>query len=249
MESTDSGCVILTRMTLKSFSSITYLISTISDGNMSFMIGDPKEALENRKKFAKKNNIDPNKIISVNQVHGNKVLLVTQEDTNKEVDGDGMITNQKGIYLIKKLADCLSIAFYDPKNETIGLVHAGWLGLDKNIINNVIMQMKRTFRTHSENLLVQFSPSIGPCHYGGPLSLRKSTDPKWRKYIAIDADENHGIDIWQFASDQLIEQGVLPENIFNPKICTFESKIYFSHRRSTKTGEPDSRFATILGIS
>ncbi|MBI3485601.1 peptidoglycan editing factor PgeF [Candidatus Daviesbacteria bacterium] len=215
---------------------------------MSFLTGDKNQALENRKKFARKNDFDENSIVSVNQIHGNKVLKVSNKDGGREIDADGMITNQKGIYLIKKLADCLSIAFYDPKNQAIGLIHAGWQGLDKDIINNVVLQMKRNFRSHSENLIVQFSPSIGPCHYGGPPQLRNTKDPKWKKYIAKDVDENYGIDLWQFAKDQLINLGVLEENIYNPKLCTFESKDYFSHRRSQKTNEPDFRFATMLGI-
>lgn len=215
---------------------------------MSFYTGNKEEALINRKKFAQKNKLDPQKIISVNQVHGNKVLKVCDKDSNQEIDADGMITNQKGIFLIKKIADCLAIAFYDPKNQAIGLIHAGWQGLDKDIINNVVLQMQRTFRVHPENLIVEFSPSIGPCHYGGPIKLRQSKDPKWQKYIAKDADENHGVDLWQFAKNQLIKLGVLEENIYNPKICTFEENKFFSHRRAQKNNEPDFRFAAILGI-
>lgn len=227
---------------------IFYTTTTISDGNMSLVTGDEKEALENRKKFAEKNNFDPNKIVSVNQIHSNKVLLVTEKNTDKEVDGDAMITNQKGIYLIKKIADCLSIAFYDPKNQAIGLAHAGWLGLDKAIIKKTILKMKKNFGTKPQDLIIQLSPSIGPCHYGGPPNLRNTKFKKWQKYIAKNADENHGLNLWKLAEDQLTESGVLKKNIYNPKICTFENKNYFSHRRSTQTGEPDYRFATILGI-
>ncbi len=56
------------------------------------------------------------------------------------------------------------------------------------------------------------------------------------------------MDIWKEAENQLIKTGILKENIDNPKICTYESKDYFSHRRAADQNQDDFRFVTILGL-
>lgn len=141
-------------------------------------------------------------------------------DTNANIRADGIITNKKGIYLVVKTADCIPIALYNHK--AIGLIHAGLKGLEKGIIKHAINKMKKHFQADPKDLEIKFGPSIGPCCY--------------KK------------DIWQMAENQLIENGVLKENIDNPRICTYENKNYFSNRRACDLKTEDGRFVTILGL-
>ncbi|MBI2011423.1 peptidoglycan editing factor PgeF [Candidatus Daviesbacteria bacterium] len=232
-------------MIFKNFSNLIYAVSTISDANMSFKTGPKEEVLANRQRFAQKIGIEPN-FISVHQVHGNKVLVVSNNDLGKsEKEADAIITKEPNIFLLIGSADCLAISFSDPKNKTIGLSHAGWRGLDKKIIKQTIFKMKQHFKTDPRDLIIEISPSIGPCHYGN-LSLKNKKS--WEKYFSKDADNSKGLDLWQAAKDQLTKEGVPDKNIANLKVCTFDNKNYFSNRRSNLTKEPDSRFATILGV-
>lgn len=234
-------------MILDQIPNVIFISSEISDGNMSLRTGPPNEALLNRKIFFKNIGIPEKSVAIVNQIHSTRVINTTKDYLKRSiVDADSLITNESGIYLMIKIADCLCLGLFDFRYKALGLTHIGRLGLDKKIIKKTILAMQKQFGTNPKDLIVQFSPSIGPCHYGGPPKLRQN--PKWRKYISKDADENHGVNLWKMAEDQLIENGVLKRNIFNPKVCTFESKEYFSHRRVAQTGEPDFRFATILGI-
>lgn len=196
-----------------------FVSSKVSDGNMSLNSEDPKEASENRRKFFKKFCIKD--VAEVSQIHNNNVVLV-HEVISSDTVADGMITSNKGIYLLLKVADCIPIGFYDLKNQAIGIVHAGWRGLEKGIIKNTIDLMKESFDTNVKDLLINFGPSIGPCCYR--------------------------MDLWKEAEDQLIDCGVLKKNIHNPRICTYESKDYFSHRRVVDQNLPDFRFVTILGL-
>lgn len=198
-----------------------FVSSKISDGNMSFEYGNLKlkEVLENRKKFLKKLGIK--NAFEVKQIHGNNVVIV-EDPLKPATAADGMITNKPGIFLMVKTADCIPIAFYDPKNKTVGLIHVGYKGLEKGIIKNTIKLLQKTFNTNPQVLEVKFGPSIGPCHYR--------------------------LDLWKEAENQLISFGVLQKNVDNPKICTYENKDYFSHRRAENNNLPDSRFVTILGL-
>lgn len=198
-----------------------FVSSKISDGNMSINYGNPKKALKNRKKFFKKLGINPENIVEVKQVHGNKVLLV-DNILDPNIEADGLITNKAGVILMMKVADCMAISFYDSTHQAIGLVHAGYKGLEKGIIKNAIYAMNKNFKTNPKDLIIHFGPSIGPCCYR--------------------------LDIWTKAEKQLEDSGVLKENINNPRICTYESKDYFSHRRSEDKNQRDFRFATILGL-
>lgn len=208
-------------MIFKKFPKIVFTSSKISDGNMSLLKGDSQKALENRKKFFKKIGIDIHSVVEVKQTHTNKIINVKKPFWRLR-EADGLITNKADIYLMIKAADCHQIAFYDPNNQAIALIHAGWRGLENGIIAKTIKKMSASFKTLAENLIVNFGPSIGPCCYR--------------------------MDIWKQAENQLLSLGILKENINNPKVCTFHTKKYFSHRRAEEKKEQDFRFITILGI-
>lgn len=204
-------------------SSLVFLTSTAEDGNMSFLRGEPKQVLKNRQKFLNKFNIDISFVIDTRQIHSNKIIKITKTSLGKSLpEADGLITNQPNVYLMIKAADCHQIAFYDPKNQAIALIHAGFKGLEKDIIKNTIKELEKNYKSQPKDLIVKFGPSVGPCHYR--------------------------MDLWKEAEDQLKSLGILPKNIDNPRICTYHNKEYFSHRRAEDKNQDDFRFATVIGV-
>lgn len=240
-------------MKITDFPKITYAFSNSGDGNMSAVKGDPSEAIENRKKFLSKLGININSAVIPSQTHSDKVYTVTLKDkgigaTEKStIKADCLITNQKGITLFLLTADCHTISLFDPTNNVIGLVHAGWIGLDKEIIPKAISRLTKEYNSNPKDLIALLSPSIGPCCYKGFESIKQINDLRWQPYI-FQEGKTFGLDLWRFAEDQLIESGIKKENIYNPQICTFHNNDYFSHRRAMQTNEPDYRFATVIGL-
>ncbi len=208
-------------MSFKDFPNIIFATSKISDGNMDLRFGDINQTLENRKRFFKTLGSNIDQVIELNQVHGNEIVYV-KDLTQNNLEADGLITNIPNLFLMIKAADCHQIGFYDLNNQAIGLIHAGWRGLEKGVIKNAVNKMAQKFGSNPKGLIVQFGPAIGPCCYR--------------------------VDIWQQAEDQLINASILKENIHNPKICTYENKDRFSHRKSADNGLEDLRFVTILGM-
>lgn len=198
-----------------------FAFSKVSDGNMDFRFGSREEVLKNRQKFFKKLDINSKEVAEVQQVHGTKVLAI-EKIPNPATEADGLITSKTNIYLMLKVADCMAVALFDPKNQVIALVHVGWQGLEKRIIENAVKKLINNFGSNSQDFLVQISPSIGPCCYR--------------------------INLWGKASEQLIKLGVLEKNINNPQICTYHTEDYFSHRRSEDKNLSEGRFVTILGF-
>lgn len=242
-------------MNLSQFPEIILATSKASDGNLSFAQGDKKEVLENRKKFLNSNQISLDNTTVMRVQHGIKVARAKKSDLGKGVFDlesalkvDALITNEPSINLFLSVADCLPISLYDTGNKAIGLIHAGWKGLDLGIINNIIKIMRTEFGTKPDTLAAYIGPSIGPCCYKNSPTFTQKSDPKWQPFIKQE-NGSFGLDLWSFAESQLKEAGVLAKNIENPKVCTYHSKEYFSHRKAEdKKFSHDYRFATVLGL-
>lgn len=232
-------------MIFSKYPQITYAVSTVQNGNISPRFGNKQKALSNRKKFLKKVKVSENSLIQPTQIHSNIVKKVTRN--NLDLNGDGLITNDKNLFLLIEQADCFAIALFDPNNEAIALIHAGRPGLSNGIIENAINLMKQEFNTNSADLLAQLSPSIGPCCYLLDGQTPQLFDPKWRKFVK-KRGQKYSFDLWQFAENNLLELGLAKENIENPRICTYHHPNYFSHREAVEKNEPEYRFATIFGL-
>lgn len=208
-------------------SKISIFTSTISDGNMSFVKGNKKQVIENRRNFLKLKKINSESVIFTQVSHGFEVASVSQQDWGRRVlseenvfQVDGLISKGRSVYLMLLTADCLPIVIFDSKKEVISLIHVSRINIQKIISET--MKKLNNLKLKPSDLEVNIGPSIGPCHYE--------------------------IDLWNIAEEELKKYGVLLKNIKNERICTFESREYFSHRRAVKTKENDFRFMTIVGL-
>ncbi len=104
-----------------------------------------------------------NCIAKANQIHGNTVLFAN--DGGHQGDGDALISNIPQIFLRIVTADCLPVFMYDPESKTVALVHAGWRGLKKEIINRTIEYLGTKAGVNPENLFVSIGPFIQECCY------------------------------------------------------------------------------------
>jgi len=101
--------------------------------------------------------------VTIRQVHGDKVLVVNKN--TKNLEGDAMITNKRGLMLVVKVADCVPIMLFDPVKNAIGIAHAGWRGTLKKIAGKTVFKMKKEFGTDPGNLIIGIGPCICVKHY------------------------------------------------------------------------------------
>ena len=100
-------------------------------------------------------------LATVRQVHSDKVLIADRAGYLGE--GDALITNQHGIMLTVRTADCLPILMADIRNRAIAAVHAGWRGTLLEIVPKTIEAMGRQFGSRAEDLVIAIGPGIGAC--------------------------------------------------------------------------------------
>ena len=88
---------------------------------------------DNYEKLYKAIGLDYDGFVKIShQAHSD--IIEEVERTNKEyTDIDGLITNNKGISLSLRFADCTPILFYDPIKNAIGNIHSGWRGTAQKI--------------------------------------------------------------------------------------------------------------------
>lgn len=237
------------------FSQYPKLIITLSekkDGPMKFS-GDllrDKIVTENRKKFLNKFGTDTDSIVSADLLHGRAVQIVNKKDRGKIIaKTDGLLTNQKNLFLTITVADCLPIFLYDFQKEIVGLIHAGWRSLAQNILASAIGELKRNFKSQPENILAGIGPGISQCHYqvGKEVLAEFKSLPS---EIFLQKDEKIFLNLKKIAEIQLLDSGLKKENIeINPECTYCLQEKYFSYRRdSLSSDQYIEAMLAIIGI-
>lgn len=187
---------------------------------------------ENRARFIKGFGIGEDDIIAAELVHSNTIYLATVGDRGAVIPGtDALITNVPGIFLSVTVADCPPVFLFDPKTNSIGLVHAGWRSLAKNIIPLTIQKMANQLECEPENILAGVGPSIGNCHF----EVKEDVLSKFTYFLPVALRQEDGrkyLDLKAIAKRQLETAGILPPHIAVSEACTFDlTEKYFSYRR------------------
>lgn len=170
-------------------------------------------------------------IVSMQQVHGDRVVRVTVKDSGKIISNcDALITNDPKISLRVRVADCLPISITDNKNNSFGLVHAGWRGLKSKIIEKTVYMMMREFFVKPKDLNIKIGPHICQEHF----EVKADVSSEFKDYpVAIlEKSDKIFLDLAKIAELQLIEVGVKKENIKVDQRCTFEDISLYSFRRN-----------------
>lgn len=167
-----------------------------------------------------------------NQVHRTDHALITPTSPHISPDVDILLTNDPNCPLAIQHADCQAALFYDPKNHAIATAHAGWRGQTLDIYKITISLMHKYFSSNPSDILVAISPSLGPEH-SEFLNYKTELPPHFHPY---QTKLNH-FNLWQIAKDQLLKEGILPNNLQIASICTKTHKEdFFSFRRERNTG-------------
>jgi len=119
-----------------------------------------KNVAHNLKIIIKKINPESKKIFLLNQTHSNKFHFIDKESKliSNKFNGDALITNKTGTLIAVLTADCAPILIHDKNNKMVAVIHAGWKGAFKGIIQNVIKFMLKNGCTPETMTAV-----IGPC--------------------------------------------------------------------------------------
>jgi polyphenol oxidase len=112
--------------------------------------------------------VQPDRFLSVWQVHSADVITVNGPWTGERPKADALVTSTPDLAISIATADCGPILFADARNRVIGAAHAGWQGAFKGILEATLSAMEalgaRRASTHVVigPMLSQQNYEVGP---------------------------------------------------------------------------------------
>lgn len=178
--------------------------------------------------------IGADRLVMLSQVHGADVVAITDPDRlpARTHPGDGLVTNQAGVAIAVRVADCVPLLIADRGTGAVAAVHAGWRGTAARIAVEAVATIGRVFGGRPSDLVVAIGPSIGVCCYevGSDLvdAFAKAGHERYlidRWFVATRARGSREtsqlrLDVAGANRDQLIFAGVPGEQIFVSGLCT-----------------------------
>jgi polyphenol oxidase len=100
------------------------------------------------------------------QTHGAGVAVVNQGTKGKVIPAvDALITWEKNLSLVIRVADCGPVWLHCGKTGGIGLVHSGRKGTEAGVVPATIHRMKEEFGSDPQEMLALLGPCIRPPDY------------------------------------------------------------------------------------
>lgn len=213
----------------KQFSEVKAILSEKKDGSMKVFLGGHEENMANRKRFFQKQDIDPERVVGAEIVHGAKVVIVSDTTQTMISGADTLITKVENIFLSVTVADCMPVFFYDPVAKIIGIAHVGWKGMLLDITEKTVEALKKC-GSKRENIYVE----IGPCIQKDHFEIQKKDEHLFSMYreCVLYRENKVFVDLPRIVRIQLKRKGLTPNHITQSSLCTFcEADTFFSFRR------------------
>jgi YfiH family protein len=217
--------------------------------NVGQLVGDEQTAVQaNHGLIFRTLGIKPMQVVTARQIHGAHTTCVGVMERGTMVPAtDSLISQTRGVSLLLRFADCLPLMLYDPVQQAIALVHAGWRGLLAGAVPNTVVALQRAFGCRPRDLIAGLGPAIGPCCYeiGSEVVARvEHVFGSRNELLSMHPDGSVHFDLPAAARWQLRREGV--QQIEDCALCTScTTDEFFSHRAEKgRTG----RFAAILAL-
>ena len=126
---------------------------------------DTADRVSGRSWVSRAAQVTPDRIAMLRQVHGAGVVQAPWEGFPQVVEGDALITSERGIALTVRVADCAPVALATADGGSIGLIHAGWRGVISGVVGSAVKELCLLAGSDPGNLRAAVGPTIGLCCY------------------------------------------------------------------------------------
>lgn len=213
--------------------------------NLGLDTGDQREnILFNYMEFTKALGIRYKNLVIPVQKHTTEIRIVSGEDRGQgmtreqnEEPADGLMTNEPGLGLCIRTADCVPVYLYDPENEAIALLHSGWRGTAGQISEKAVGMMQKEYGTDPGKLIACIGPSVCKDCYEVSEDLYSAfseaySEREMQDIFSEGKDASHfQLDLWKAISVTLQRAGVASENLHVTDLCTCHNpELLFSYR-------------------
>ncbi|MBO4372654.1 MAG: laccase domain-containing protein [Bacteroidales bacterium] len=201
-----------------------------------------EDCVVNRVKLALTFGLTPENFVFQTQAHTANYHIVTREDAGagfylKQTaiqDNDILITNQPGLCLITRSADCVPILMYAPKQKAIAAIHSGREGCRLGAAPKAAEILHKEFGAAYSDILVGIGPHI--CKNCYTVDKECADAYNSRQYYAPDIVQpaengQFTIDMKKTIISDLMHMGVPMSNIEQSNLCTkHHAPSFFSAR-------------------
>lgn len=120
-------------------------------------------------------------ILGLQQIHSNLLRLATATDAGRARPwkADGQLTDEPGILLAARTADCVPVLLADSRKRVVAAIHAGWKGTVNRIVEIGVGRMRMEYGSRPEDMIAAIGPSIGPCCYAVGEELRSEFESQF----------------------------------------------------------------------
>ena len=202
--------------------------------NLGDHVGDEAaNVLENRRRVATAIGVDESRLIIINQVHGRDV--VNANEATSESSGDVIIDFGDSFAIAVLVADCLPILVVDEDSPALAVVHAGWRGLQNNVLESALEQFE-----HHDAVHVFLGPCISAQSYQvGPEVAEHFVGVAGA--LKPDTGDRSRLDLRAVALAQLQTLGITDSHVTVAQQSTDGATTFFSDRAA----RPCGRFALV----
>ncbi|HEX8169886.1 MAG TPA: polyphenol oxidase family protein [Thermoanaerobaculia bacterium] len=168
------------------------------------------------------------------QVHGATVRRAQRDAAWRECDScDALWSEERGVSIGIKVADCLPVTMIDPVHSVIANVHSGWRGAVQQITAATIDAIEQSTPFEASSAFAYLGPSIRACCFEVGDEVASQFDAR---YIDRSRAKAH-VDLAAFTRDILTARGFAAERVSDSELCTrCDGSIFHSYRRAGKGG-------------
>ncbi len=170
-----------------------------------------------------------------NQVHGQEVAYASDKYIIK--DADALVTDQAGVALGIKTADCVCALLASADSKVIGAVHLGWRSAISELLANTIKMMRQF---SAATILAYIAPCIRQKSYQVQQDLyqlalkQKPMSEFFFSHVAAKPNDQIYFDLPGLVKCELNMLGIT--NIRDDGIDTYTSQHCFSYRAASHRG-------------
>ena len=192
----------------------------------------------------------PESIFDVWQVHSADAVQAEEPRHPEQppAQADIILTDNPGVTLYMRFADCVPLLLHDPRRGVVALAHAGWQGTVRGAAAAAVRAMREGYGSNPQDILAGIGPSIGPDHYEvGPeviSQVKQALSPEAEELIESRSGRTY-LDLWRANRMQLEAAGV--GRIETAGLCTAcHLEDWYSYRlEKPKTG----RFGALIALA
>lgn len=153
---------------------------------------------------------------------------------------DALSTTAASKALVVQTADCIPLMIYSPIKKQIAAVHAGWRGVENQIIIKTLQKF-----SHFQTLKIFIGPHILQNSFEVQQDVKeriedstndfyssRGSKPEFNKDYVVQKNDRYYIDLQKIVIDQLEALEIQKDNIFSVNVDTKTSLEFNSHRRT-----------------